>query len=196
MIFYFIGEVQKRFKSNIPLLDPIKDLRIAEKEFKNIIAKIDIFEKRKREHGLHDNPELSKSLKIYGKKDALLKELEEAKNELKKAKSLLQMQDLKCMKRVLRRLGYCSTSDVIEVKGRIACELSSADELLLTEVNFTFDKKNRQNFLYIFFVFFFITFSFSFFFFFFFFCSISLFSPALIFKIFKISSLFSCLQSQ
>ena len=116
-------------------MDPIKDLRIAEKEFKNIIAKIDIFEKRKREHGLHDNPELSKCLKIYGKKDALLKELEEAKNELKKAKSLLQMQDLKCMKRVLRRLGYCSTSDVIEVKGRIACELSSADELLLTEVN-------------------------------------------------------------
>ena len=141
MIFSFIGEVQKRFKSNIPLLDPIKDLRIAEKEFKNIIAKIDIFEKRKREHGLHDNPDLSKSLKIYGKKDALLKELEEAKNELKKAKSLLQMQDLKCMKRVLRRLGYCSTSDVIEVKGRIACELSSADELLLTEVNFTFDKE-------------------------------------------------------
>ena len=116
-------------------MDPIKDLRIAEKEFKNIIAKIDIFEKRKREHGLHDNPELSKCLKIYGKKDALLKELEEAKNELKKAKSLLQMQDLKCMKRVLRRLGYCSTSDVIEVKGRIACELSSANELLLTEVN-------------------------------------------------------------
>ena len=143
-MIFFIGEVQKRFKSNIPLLDPIKDLRIAEKEFKNIIAKIDIFEKRKREHGLHDNPDLSKSLKIYGKKDALLKELEEAKNELKKAKSLLQMQDLKCMKRVLRRLGYCSTSDVIEVKGRIACELSSADELLLTEVNFTFDKKKSS----------------------------------------------------
>ena len=131
-----IGEVQKRFKNNVPLLDPIKDLKIAEKEFKNVIAKIDIFEKRRREHGLHDNPDLPKFLKIYGKKDALLKELEEAKNELKKAKSLLQMQDLKCMKRVLRRLGYCTTSDVIEVKGRIACELSSADELLLTEMMF------------------------------------------------------------
>ena len=33
-------------------------------------------------------------------------------------------------------IGYCTTSDVIEIKGRIACELSSADELLLTEMMF------------------------------------------------------------
>ena len=48
----------------------------------------------------------------------------------------LQMADLKCMKRVLRRMGYSTAADVIEVKGRIACELSSADELLLTEMMF------------------------------------------------------------
>ena len=46
------------------------------------------------------------------------------------------MADLKCMKRVLRRMGYSTAADVIEVKGRIACELSSADELLLTEMMF------------------------------------------------------------
>merc|ERR1712113_810314 len=113
-----------------------KDMKINEKSFKEIVKKIDSFECRLAEHNLHDNPELSKCLKIYGKKDALLKELEEAKNELKKAKSLLQMADLRCMKRVLRRLGYCTQADVIEVKGRIACELSSADELLLTEMMF------------------------------------------------------------
>ena len=49
---------------------------------------------------------------------------------------VLQMADLKCMKRVLRRMGYSTAADVIEVKGRIACELSSADELLLTEMMF------------------------------------------------------------
>ena len=52
------------------------------------------------------------------------------------AKSLLQMTELKCRKRVLRRLGYCTAADVIELKGRVACELSSADELLLTEMIF------------------------------------------------------------
>jgi len=62
--------------------------------------------------------------------------LKSAKDELKKAKSLLQMTELKCRKRVLRRLGYCTAADVIELKGRVACELSSADELLLTEMIF------------------------------------------------------------
>lgn len=46
------------------------------------------------------------------------------------------MTELKCRKRVLRRLGYCTAADVIELKGRVACELSSADELLLTEMIF------------------------------------------------------------
>ena len=34
------------------------------------------------------------------------------------------------------RLGYASAADVIEVKGRVACEISSGDELLLTELIF------------------------------------------------------------
>merc|ERR1711997_825234 len=68
--------------------------------------------------------------------DQIMKELETARAEMKKATSLLQMADLRCMKRVLRRLGYCTAADVIEIKGRIACELSSADELLLTEMMF------------------------------------------------------------
>ena len=45
------------------------------------------------------------------------------KLELKKKRSLLQMDELKCRKRVLRRMAYCSASDVIEMKGRVACEI-------------------------------------------------------------------------
>jgi ATP-dependent RNA helicase DOB1 len=56
-------------------------------------------------------------------------ELKVTKQELKKAKSLLQMDELKNMKRVLRRLGYCTASDVIEIKGRVACELSRYGQL-------------------------------------------------------------------
>lgn len=61
-----------------------------------------------------------------------------------KAKSLMQMDELKCRKRVLRRLGYCTASDVMEIKGKVACEVSSADELLVTEMIFnnTFNDLN------------------------------------------------------
>ncbi len=136
MRFNIFQQVQKRFEYNMPLLDPIKEMKIGDKAFKEIVKKIDTFEKRLKAHELHDKPELTSSLSSYGRKAGVLKDLEDAKAELKKATSLLQMSDLKCMKRVLRRLGYSTAEDVIEVKGRIACELSSADELLLTEMMF------------------------------------------------------------
>ncbi|KAK4816458.1 hypothetical protein QYF61_017186 [Mycteria americana] len=63
-------------------------------------------------------------------------DIKTAKRELKKARTVLQMDELKCRKRVLRRLGFATSSDVIEMKGRVACEISSADELLLTEMMF------------------------------------------------------------
>jgi ATP-dependent RNA helicase DOB1 len=34
------------------------------------------------------------------------------------------------MKRVLRRLGHINQENVIQLKGRVACEVSSADELV------------------------------------------------------------------
>ena len=55
----------------------------------------------------------------------LKNELNNAKSELRKAWSLLQMDDLKCRKRVLRRLGYCNEQDVIDTKGRVACEIDT-----------------------------------------------------------------------
>jgi len=131
-----ITEVKKRFKENIPLLDPIQDMKIGDKQFKEIIKKIGTFEKRLFGHPLHSNIELPDLLAKYKEKAKIQSDLVAARVNLRKSKSLLQMEELKCMKRVLRRLGYCTASDVIEIKGRIACELSSADELLLTEMMF------------------------------------------------------------
>merc|ERR1719336_2301047 len=111
-------------------------MKIGDKKFKELTNKIGTFEKRLLEHSLHSKKELPDLLEKYKEKAEVEKELVEARATLRKSKSLLQMDELKKMKRVLRRLGYCSASDVIEIKGRIACELSSADELLLTEMMF------------------------------------------------------------
>lgn len=40
------------------------------------------------------------------------------------------MDELKCRKRVLRRIGYCTASDVIELKGRVACEISRSEQIV------------------------------------------------------------------
>jgi ATP-dependent RNA helicase DOB1 len=50
--------------------------------------------------------------------------------------NILQLEELKGRKRVLRRLGFTTSDDVVEMKGRVACEISTGDELLLTEMMF------------------------------------------------------------
>lgn len=48
----------------------------------------------------------------------------------------MHLEELKYRKRALRRLGFCTNDDVVEMKGRVACEISTGDELLLTEMVF------------------------------------------------------------
>ena len=46
-------------------------------------------------------------------------------------------EDLKKMKKVLRRLGHVDANGVIQTKGRTACEVNTANELVVVELIFT-----------------------------------------------------------
>uniref|UniRef100_A0A131XF32 Putative cytoplasmic exosomal rna helicase ski2 dead-box superfamily protein n=1 Tax=Hyalomma excavatum TaxID=257692 RepID=A0A131XF32_9ACAR len=131
-----IREVEERFPKGIPLVDPFEDLNIKDANMKEVVKKIEAFENRMYAHPLHSHPDLPRIYAEYEKKMKVAQEIREVKAELKKAKALLQMEELKCRKRVLRRLGYATASDVMEIKGKVACEVSSADELLVTEMIF------------------------------------------------------------
>ncbi|XP_035698765.1 exosome RNA helicase MTR4-like [Branchiostoma floridae] len=131
-----IQEVQRRFPHGVPLLDPIEDMGIKDDQLKTTVRKIEAFEHRMYSHPLHSDQRLPELYSLVEKKAQLAGELKAAKREVKKARTIIQMDELKCRKRVLRRLGYATTADVIEMKGRVACEISSADELLLTEMIF------------------------------------------------------------
>ena len=48
----------------------------------------------------------------------------------------MHLDELKARKRVLRRLGFITKDDVVDIKGRVACEISAGDELLVTEMVF------------------------------------------------------------
>lgn len=48
----------------------------------------------------------------------------------------MQLDELKCRKRVLRRFGFINEADVVELKARVACEINTGDELLLSELLF------------------------------------------------------------
>jgi ATP-dependent RNA helicase DOB1 len=132
-----LEEISKRFPDGIPVLDPRIDLRVDE-------GKLDRFEAevRKQERKLKgvvggEDLQDPTQFELYSKKRELRKQRDAVSAQIKEAVSLIHMDELKRRKRVLRRLEYCTEKDVILMKGRVACELSSVDELVMTELLFS-----------------------------------------------------------
>lgn len=120
----------------IPLLDPIKDMKITDEGFKTLLGKIALLEQKLSESPLTGSKKLKELYEAYKVKEDLNQEVERLKKALSAAHSVMQLDELKCRKRVLRRLGFTTADDVVEKKGRVACEISTGDELLLTEMIF------------------------------------------------------------
>ena len=131
-----LQEVKNRFKIGLPLLDPVKDMRINDTNFVKILQKIKVLEDRKSDHALHQAIDIDERVELYTTKMRVKQNIEAAIVEVNQAEAVLQLEELKCRLRLLRRLGYTSESDVIEMKGRVACEISAGDELVLTEMIF------------------------------------------------------------
>merc|ERR1719507_2986511 len=90
-----IQQVNSRFGTDIPLLDPVKDMKITDKAFKEVTKRIAAFEARLSAHPLYGRDDLPAILEEYERKVEAMRAAEEARAELKRAKSLLQMSDLK-----------------------------------------------------------------------------------------------------
>lgn len=127
-----LSSIRRESKETFKPLDPVEDIGIKNDDFMSLIKKIFNYEERLKSLGVMNEI----SLGLYQQKQNIMEEIESKKLALRNAKNSIQMTELKNMKRVLRRLGYCSTQDVIDIKGRVACEITSGDELLLTEMLF------------------------------------------------------------
>ncbi|KAK4475785.1 hypothetical protein MN116_001042 [Schistosoma mekongi] len=131
-----IEKVKARMGGSLPILDPIADMHIIDPRFLEVNEKVTAFQERLHHHWLHDDPRLSELLKVYKKKEQIRKRIDTLTTNLSSKVSLIQLEELSARKRVLRRLNFVSEYDVIELKGCVACEITSADELLLTELLF------------------------------------------------------------
>ncbi|KAI6026526.1 hypothetical protein PISMIDRAFT_676316 [Pisolithus microcarpus 441] len=129
-------EVQRRFPHGIALLDPVENMGIKDEKFLNLIKKIDVMEKKMFSNPLHKDPRLPELYTLYAKKQECQARIRSLKKQISATHDVLQLEELKCRKRVLRRLGFTNSADIAEMKGRVACEISTGDELLLTELIF------------------------------------------------------------
>lgn len=133
-----LAEVQRRFSATgrggagVPLLDPVKDMKIQDADFAHLRSKIDVLAERLA--GVDES--VVALYPAYAAKAAASEAVDGVRARLAAAHSVMQLDELKARKRVLRRLGFTSSQDVVEKKGRVACEISTGDELLLTEMIF------------------------------------------------------------
>lgn len=137
-LYKSLKEVERRFPDGLPILDPMENMNITDDSFKALLRKIEVLESRLLSNPLHGSPLLPELWEKYAKKIARTDEIKALKKKIGKAHSIAQLDELKSRKRVLRRLGFINEGEVVQMKARVACEISSTEghELLLSELLF------------------------------------------------------------
>lgn len=132
-----LAEILKRFsQEGIPCMDPVTDMGIVEDSFKDMTSRAAELQSRLKSSRFHNTSNSDVALANYTRKVKLLEEARKLKQLLRESQMVAMREDLKRMKRVLKRLGYITPDGVLETKGRFACELSTGDELVLTDMVF------------------------------------------------------------
>jgi ATP-dependent RNA helicase DOB1 len=131
-----LAEVQRRFPDGLAVLDPIENLQIKDNSFKELLRKIEIMESRLVANPLHNSPRLEGLYNKYAEKVILTNKIRALKKQIQEAHAITQLDELKCRKRVLRRLQFVNDDEVVQLKARVACEISTGDELMLSELLF------------------------------------------------------------
>ncbi|XP_024172476.1 DExH-box ATP-dependent RNA helicase DExH9 [Rosa chinensis] len=129
-------ETLSRFGEKIPLLDPEEDMKIQSSSYKKVARRIEALENLFDRHEIAKSPLIEQKLKVFHMKQELAAKIKSIKKTMRSSTALAFKDELKARKRVLRRLGYVTSDDVVQLKGKVACEISSADELTLTELMF------------------------------------------------------------
>ncbi|CAB9508390.1 viralicidic activity 2-like 2 [Seminavis robusta] len=136
-----LRELQKRFPNNtIPLLDPVKDMGVTDAALQTLLNRAQALCDRLSEHKLATDFSESKREELLTACETKM-DLEEQANVLREEARACQVidmkDDLKKMKRVLKRLGHVDVNGVIQTKGRCACEINTSNELVVVEMIFT-----------------------------------------------------------
>ncbi|CAO4374346.1 unnamed protein product [Caenorhabditis nigoni] len=124
----------RRTGGEIPLLHPIDDMNIKTAEMKKLVENEKVYKERIENHTINKAADFEDRKKQFEKKLEAIKEFNALKAERQSLQSTLHLEELTNRKRVLRRLEYLNADDSLQIKGKVACELSASDELILTEM--------------------------------------------------------------
>lgn len=135
-----VQEVLRRFEgpkgTGVPMLDYIKDLAIPAEVIQPLLDIRDDLVSRLAKSAFNTLPDKASVLDAFKTKLALLKEADVCATKAKESQAVAMKEQLRKMKRVLRKLEFINSDNVLAPKGRFSCELSTADELVVTNMVF------------------------------------------------------------
>ncbi len=132
-----LAEVMRRFSGAPAALDPVSDLRLTDPAFRELLERRGELKDRLAASPLAAAPDVLQQLGALGEAKAARRRAEALREKARSCTVLAQRDVLRRKKRVLRRLGLLSADNVVQMKGRVAAEVNSADELLVTELIFS-----------------------------------------------------------
>ncbi|KAL6450497.1 MTR4 ATP-dependent RNA helicase DOB1 [Candida maltosa Xu316] len=132
-----LQDLPKRLPDGIPLIDPVTSMKITDDDFKKLLHKIDILESKLSSNPLHNSARLDDLYKKYSHKMTLENQVKQLKEKIFQAEAVVQLDELSNIKRVLKKLEFTGPNEIVELKGRVAAEISTGDELMITELLFS-----------------------------------------------------------
>lgn len=135
-----LAKLYKTHGSNVPPLTA-QELGIEDPKYGEVTKRIERLKKIVSSNELSNNPspKLLADYERFQQRAALEAELNDVQEQLRNIRRTVLRDELKAMMRVLRRLDFIDRdTNVIQRKGRVACEITTDDEseLLLTELLF------------------------------------------------------------
>ncbi|KAJ6238352.1 exosome RNA helicase mtr4 [Anaeramoeba flamelloides] len=130
-----ISEVKKRLEGTIPQLDPVENYKSTERGYEQTLEKLNELKKEiKQFHLIKNTTQWKEGYKKFLSKIEILTQIEIAEKQLSEYESVILNDKLGSMKKSLESLKYVNTEGIISEKGRTACEISSGNELIITEL--------------------------------------------------------------
>ncbi|XP_071934825.1 DExH-box ATP-dependent RNA helicase DExH11 isoform X2 [Coffea arabica] len=118
-----------------PPLDPVKDLKLKDLDVVKAYHKLNILLQKMAQNKCHGCVKLEEHIKLARELKRHREEVNTLKFEMSD-EALQQMPDFQGRIDVLKEIGCVDADLVVQIKGRVACEMNSGEELICTECLF------------------------------------------------------------
>eukprot|EP01053_Blabericola_migrator_P002032 Blabericola_migrator_1__2031@NODE_1554_length_4294_cov_81_630471_g1019_i0_p1_GENE_NODE_1554_length_4294_cov_81_630471_g1019_i0NODE_1554_length_4294_cov_81_630471_g1019_i0_p1_ORF_typecomplete_len1035_score206_49rRNA_procarch/PF13234_6/7_2e33DEAD/PF00270_29/7_4e26DEAD/PF00270_29/4_7e03DSHCT/PF08148_12/2_6e15Helicase_C/PF00271_31/7_6e12ResIII/PF04851_15/8_8e11ResIII/PF04851_15/7_7e02Flavi_DEAD/PF07652_14/1_6e10Flavi_DEAD/PF07652_14/6_6e03AAA_16/PF13191_6/0_015DUF3638/PF12340_8/0_022AAA_19/PF13245_6 len=117
-------------------LDPVEDLKLPREQMERLLQDDELTLKALKMNPLYGWQYAKHIFKRFQRRIDLETAMRGIESALQTSRDPQNLGELKGMEEVLRRLGYIDENNIVTFKGRVACDISTVDELIIGEILF------------------------------------------------------------